>query len=273
VGSDGWNTVRTLAEHRTMRRALFTDERVRRALTMAIDRQGIIDGIFYGHGDVANSMVPPFLWAHDPDAGADLRYSPEAARRLLAEAGWEDREGNGVLEDGAGREFRLALLSAPGSADAVEKIMSDLRRVGVVVEPRMVELNAMVAIIMNTARDFDAILTAFATSPFPDVRATLFHCRNRDTGFQWSGICDVELDRLIDTIPEVINRDAAMPLWSAYQRRLAELQPYTFLYHPHSVRGVSNRLRNVHPDPRSTYAGLDRWWLVPDGRGAAGAGR
>lgn len=67
------------------RRAPFTDPRVRRALSIAIDRQALVDSFFYGYATVGGDLFPPDHWAHDPDLS--VPFDPAEARRLLAEAG------------------------------------------------------------------------------------------------------------------------------------------------------------------------------------------
>lgn len=64
----------------------YDDLRVRRALTMAVDKQTIIDSVFQGGGVVAHSMVPPIVWSHNADV-KDYNFDVEAAKKLLEEAG------------------------------------------------------------------------------------------------------------------------------------------------------------------------------------------
>ena len=67
-------------------KAPFTDKRVRQALTMAIDKQAILDAVFQGAGKAAKNPIPPTIWSHN-DAIEDYAYDPEAAKKLLDEAG------------------------------------------------------------------------------------------------------------------------------------------------------------------------------------------
>jgi dipeptide transport system substrate-binding protein len=62
------------------------DARIRQALSMAINKQAIIDGVFQGAGVAAKNPMPPTLWGYN-DAVEDYPYDPEAAKKLLAEAG------------------------------------------------------------------------------------------------------------------------------------------------------------------------------------------
>jgi peptide/nickel transport system substrate-binding protein len=88
-----------------LRNELFQDRRVRKALSLAIDRGRIVESLLGGYGQPAGSPLPPVLWAHDPAVRPDP-HDPAAARRLLAEAGWRDlqlRDPDAAGRSGAGR--------------------------------------------------------------------------------------------------------------------------------------------------------------------------
>ncbi len=251
------------------RRPMFSDPRVRRALTMAIDRQEIIDGIGYGFGSVANSTVPPIFWQYDPDAGTDLGYDPEGARRLLEEAGWRDRNGDGILQNERGEPFRFTTLTNHGNQERVDilaKVQSDLRRVGIQMEPQVLEWGTLLSRINDVERrDFDAVLIGWVTEFRIDDR-DLLHCDERDQPYQWVGYCNREVDQLLDVLPTIVDREAARPLWQRYQRLIGQDQPYTFLYFQQRRSGIADRLRGVEPDARGDWLGARNWWIAPDRR-------
>ncbi|HEX8273023.1 MAG TPA: ABC transporter substrate-binding protein [Longimicrobiaceae bacterium] len=253
----GWNA----------RQERFRDPRVRRALTMAVNKQGIIDGVLYGHGEVARSSVPRIFWQYDSTAAAGLDFDPEGAKRLLAEAGWSDRDGDGIVENARGEPFRFQLKTNQGNLerkDITEVIQSDLRRVGVDAQPTLVEFGTLID-QLNTTREFDAVVMGWVTEFRPDD-ADLFACDKLEGLYQWVAYCDPQADRLRDSLARVVDRAAAKPLWSRYQRRIAEGQPYTFLYFQERLEGVSNRLRNVKPDARGDFVGVAEWWIQPGAR-------
>ena len=70
-------------------RAPFDDIRVRQALNMAVNKDAIIEAIFQGAGTPATNPLPPTIWSYNPDI-EDYPYDPEAARAMLAEAGFAD---------------------------------------------------------------------------------------------------------------------------------------------------------------------------------------
>jgi peptide/nickel transport system substrate-binding protein len=255
----GWNE----------RRPLFKDARVRRALTLAINRQEIVDGILYGYAKVANTTVPPFYWQYDAEAGADLGYDPEEAKKLLAEAGWVDRDGDGVLENAEGTPFSFTLKTNKGNtarADVTEKVQSDLKKVGVAANPQLVEWGTLLDQLQTPSRrDFDAVLVGWITE-FRIDDSDLFSCKKMDQPFQWVGYCNPRTEVLLDTLPKIADRAASRPLWIQYQRQISQDQPFTFLYFIERLEGVRNRLRNVHPDARGDWVGAKDWWILPNAR-------
>ena len=250
------------------RRPPFRDTRVRRALAMAINRQAIIQGVLDGYGKPGNATVPPIFWQFDPQSATSLPYDPEAAKRLLAEAGYLDRNGDGIVEDPQGRPFRFTIKSNQGSPirnDIAVAVQSDLRRIGVDAQPQILEWGTLVEQVTGPEREFDAVVFGYGTE-FQMDDAGLFHCERRDEPFHLSGYCDPEADRLLDTLPKIVDRRAAKPLWARLQRKIAADQPITLLYFQERREGVHNRLRNVDPDARGDLVGVDRWYILPDQR-------
>lgn len=254
-----WNT----------RRPLLSDARVRRALTLATDRTAIVEGVLQGYGTVANSLVPPFHWAHDP-AGADaLGYDPAAAGRLLDQAGWTDRDGDGIREDADGAPLSLSIKVNTGSrqrGSVAEIMQAQLREVGVEVQVEVVEWNTLLEQITTPdVRDFDGVVMAWVTE-FRIDDTDLFRSDRADQPFAFAGIQSPELDRILRALRETMDREAALPLWREYQEVLREEQPYTFLYFPDRLDGVNRRIQGAVMDARGDLVNLPEWWIDPDAR-------
>ena len=246
------------------RRPPFGDARVRRALTLAIDRPRLVEVVRAGYGRVANSTVAPELWMHDPRAGDDLGHDTAAARRLLADAGFADRDGDGVLESAEGRPFRFTLKVPHGNQerrDIAEIVQAELRRIGVAAEVREVEFNVLLATASDARkRDFDAMTLGWKPEFHLDD-SDVFSCRKRDQPLAFSGYCSAEADRLMDSVQIVPDRRAALPLWVRYQRLIARDLPITPLYFSNRLVGINRRVHGLALDARGDWVGVERWWV------------
>jgi peptide/nickel transport system substrate-binding protein len=251
----GWNS----------RRPGFDDARVRRALTMAIDRQRLIDGLRAGFGEVAIGPVGPFHWAFD-SALRPLPHDPEAARALLADAGWVDRNGDGFVQDESGRTLAFSLKIPAGNEfnrDVAEVVRQDLARIGVRLRTDPTEFATMVSDIVSPERRFDAVLLGLVA----DLRLNLrdnFHSAALDGPFQLASYRNPEVDRILDSTAVLVERDAARPLLHRLQDILQQDQPWSFLYYYPDLRLVRERIKGIEVDIRGNFVNLPRWWIGDD---------
>ncbi len=243
-----------------VRRPLFAETAVRQALTMAIDRQALIDALSFGHARIATSPIISSVWAHD-DRLEPWPYDPAAARRLLAEQGWRDGDGDGVLERN-GRPFSFDLSTNADSTirvDAAVLIQDQLRRVGVDAQVRRIEFTTLVD--MNLEHDFDATLGGWGIDTSLDLTYA-FHSDSYENGHNFGGYSNPELDGLIEATRREIDPAARLELLHRAQGIIHRDQPYTFLWEPQRLAAVNRRVRNAQPNPLSSYFHLQEWWLA-----------
>ena len=260
-----WNT----------RRPVLSDASVRRAMTMAVDRDGIVDAFLGGRGVVANSGVMSLHWAYDPALAGAVPFDPDGARALLDGRGWQDRDGDGVRENEQGVPLAFSLKSNPESPlrqGIAEFMQAQLADVGVDVELISLDGGTLVQDIIDPERRFDAFILSYNTDFRVDDR-DMFHSESDDSPYAFAGIRDAELDRLIDTVQTIVDEESATPLWRDYQARIVELQPYTYLFFQDRVSGLSDRVQNVRMDPRGEWSGIQEWTVPPDRRKYAASDR
>ena len=251
------------------RRPVLADPRVRRALTMGTDREAIVEAILRGYGSVANTGVPPFHWAYDEQLSASVGYDPDAARALLEEAGWIDRDGDGVRENPEGLPLSFTVKYNTGNQlrqDIAELMQAQLVEIGVEARPQVVEWTTLLEQI-NTAdlRDFDGAVMGWVVEYKLD-EYDLFHSERIDQPFAWSGTSNPEIDRFLERLRVTIDRDEARALWRDYQQVLMQEQPYTFFYFPDRLDGVNRRVRDVEMDARGEWQNIRAWYLDPASR-------
>ncbi|MCA9288578.1 MAG: hypothetical protein KDA05_08335 [Phycisphaerales bacterium] len=240
----------------------FADGRVRMAMTLMLDRERINRDFYMGLAEVATGPFPP-----GPQQNPEIEpwpYNEDRARQLLAEAGWLDRNNNGILENARGDEFRWEYTFSTGSP-TTEKIgnymVDQCRKLGIVCTIRKVDWSIMDSILDN--RDFDGLTMAWSASDPESDPNQLWHSdsiRNRGDNFaQWNS---PEADRLIQLGRGTMDVEERMRIWHDLHRVIHEEQPYTFLLEIPWIRFVDRHVENVHTYP----VGLAKEeWYFPGG--------
>lgn len=248
------------------RRTFFQDQRVRRAMTLGIDRQRIVEVARKGLGRMAEGPVPPFHWAYYADM-EPLPYDPERARALLDSAGWVDRDGDGIRErDVYKASFELkANQGNPTWEQIVMLVQADLAKVGVEVRLRFQEAQSFGADITSPERRFDAFVLAWQADFNLDDRIN-FACSQLEGLFQFASYCNPRVDEILDRVAITEDRSRALPLWHEYQEILQWEQPYTFLYYDVRANAVRERVRDVEMDIRGDFISVTDWWIAPAAR-------
>ncbi len=248
----GWN----------LRRSPFDDPAVRLALTLGIDRQTVVDNVWGRFGRVSHSPVLQNVWIYDRTL-VPHSYDPERAKRLLAERGWADHDGDGVLDKG-GRRLSLELLTNVDNrqrVDATLLIQSHLARIGVEVVPRALEFQSFVT--RSNEGDFDAIIGAWTMPTGLDFRA-FFHSDEIADGSNFIGYSNPEVDELLDVIRVQAEMADAEPLLLRLQQELHRDLPYTYLWESKRAVGINRRVHDADPNVLYVHYNLYDWWVEAD---------
>ena len=176
----------------------FQDVRVRRALTHAINKQEIIKGVLLGLGREATGPYKPGTYWYDPDVPR-FPYDPQKALELLAECGWKDSDGDGIL-DKDGQPFKFTIITNQGNAYRVNSgviIQHRLAKIGIKVKLRVIEWAAFLKEFINPGR-FEACILAWTIPPDPDLTDVWHSSAARKGGLNFTGYKNPELDKLLE---------------------------------------------------------------------------
>jgi peptide/nickel transport system substrate-binding protein len=227
----------------------FGDPAVRRALSLALDRDSYVRSVLRGSGRAAASLFHPALGAGDPDR-PPLPYDPEGAAAGLERAGWRlDRRSGVRLKDGV--PFRFTLLIYGAAEDQVlfsQVAQESLRGIGVDMTIQRLDWPTL----RERLRDgrFEAALSGLVFRPDPDYVHALLHSSQIDGGQNYAAVRDAALDRALEEARATIDPRRRAALYREVDRRLRDLQPYAPLFVPVQQVAVSRRFRNVEASPR-----------------------
>jgi len=250
------------------RHPFFADREVRRALTLAIDRDRLMRTFFTAGGETyARSAIgtvsPETCRAHADDV-VPLPFDPAAAREALERAGWRDEDGDGVREkEGARFSFTLLTNTPNDRRKRIQVLVqSMLRDVGIEAHLRDLADNLVNAKLI--ARDFEAAIWGLSAGLWIDLsdqwRSGEGHAYN------FAEYASPAVDAAIDRALAAIDEEAANAAWKEVQRQVYADQPYTFLYWMDRLVPIHRRFRDVGTDVLSLLTRLDRWWVPPEER-------
>jgi peptide/nickel transport system substrate-binding protein len=243
-------------------RPLFADAEVRRALTLAIDRQAIVDTLLPGGtGRVGISPILQAVWAHDKTL-KPWPYDPNEARRILAAKGWKDTDGDGILDRG-GKKFSFELTSNAGNQsrnDAAVMIQQQLRRVGIESTPRILEFNTLVT--DTRSGHYDGSVSGLSIDTSLDLSGS-FHSRAIPSGENFFRYSNPEVDRLIDLSARQVEFADAQPYFHQIEHLLHRDQPATFLWESQRLTAINKRVHDAKPNLLQSLFNLKDWWIEP----------
>ncbi|HEU4698813.1 MAG TPA: ABC transporter substrate-binding protein [Gemmatimonadales bacterium] len=238
---------------------ILADVAVRRALVLALDRQAMARAAFGSYAEVPVGPSSQVLWTRHL-AGRAKGPDPALARRLLAERGWRDGDGDGILDRG-GQPLALTLQFPAQSGlrrQMALQVQAQLRAVGVRLD--LVPLDGPVWIERRSAGDFDIDFSSASQDPSPAGLLQSWSCGGIG-GTNVAAYCDPRVDSLMTRA--IVTRGDPAPLWREALRQIEADAPAAFLYAPTFVYAVHARYEHATLRPDSPWANVWRWSVRP----------
>ena len=232
-----------------LRKKKFADPRVREALSLAINREELVDILFFKHAKVCTGPFLPGSSAFDPSIKAP-KQNIERAKELLFEAGYDK---NHPLE------FEIATSNSSSIRPyAAEILQYQLAKVGVVVKLRVMEWQAFLNMVVFP-HNFDTVLLGWGLSPTPDPYMFWHSDSDKKGGFNLVGYHNSEIDRLIEESQSVIDKDKLSQMWQKMFAIIVADNPYLFLYIPNSITAVNKEIKNIKPALGGIWYNYIQW--------------
>ena len=239
----------------------FQDRRVRQAISYAIDKEEIIEGVLLGLGEVATGPYKPGTWQYNPDVKR-YPYNPEKAKELLREAGWIDSNGDGIIEKD-GKPFEFTVITNQGNDQrkkVAEIIQRRLSEVGIKMKIRILEWATFINEYIDKKK-FEATILGWTIGQDPDLFDVWHSSKTHFKELNFISYKNKEVDRLIMEGRHTFDLEKRKRAYFRIQEILAEDQPYTFLYVPYSLPVIHKRFRGIKPAAAGISYNFIKWYV------------
>ncbi len=239
---------------------LFTNRKFRWAISHAIDRKGIVLTVYNGLGIPVYAPVTPankLYWSPDYPK---FPYNLKKAKKLLAEIGLKDRNGDGWLETPDGHKVEFNLLTNSNNPARVEIgaiIKNDLKKLGIDVHFQPLDFNNLVEKLLNT-HDFDAVIIGLTGSIDPNSgrnvwmssgQLHLWNPNQKRPATKW----EAEVDKLFNEGAETLDFEKRIKIYKKAYSIIAYEQPLIYIAAPMVLEAARNRVRNFFPTIWGVY--------------------
>ena len=255
-GEKDTSAIRKLVPHR-----LFSSQKVRAALTMAINRDELRQVVLEGLAIPLDGPIPPILWAYNDTILYRWDYNPSLAKKFLREEGWRDEDGDGILEKDS-IEFCFEMYTNAGNSRrerAIVIVQDQLKKIGVKVIPKIVEPAFLFGYILPE-RQYDAALIGWNVG-LKVYLTPLFHSKTFFLPFHFTGYLSPKYDRLEDMALSAKTFEQAKKYWNEIAKMLSYELPYTWLYYEYFCVAVDNRFKGTVFDVRGPFVNVESWWI------------
>jgi len=248
---------------------IFSDPEVRKALTLAINREALVKDILAGKGQVVSGPIPSSSWAFNTEV-KPLPYDPGKAKELLSKQGWavkeiqkpRERTKDTLLVKG-NRPLEFSLMTSKGNRvrqAIAEQVRKDLAPLRIRVNVDVVDAATFAQRVLD--KKYDAMILSWSTGLKVDP-SPVWHTPSEEGQkgrYNFVGYSNPRADTLMDEAMAKFDRRRAKTLWQKFQAMVAEDNPITFLYAPIKLSAVYAKVQGVKPSPVGLMASLDDWW-------------
>lgn len=250
-----------------LRKSTFKDKKVRQAFMYALDRKSMVDKLLEGRGEEINTALLPSGWAYPESGLNEYKFDVEKAKGLLKEAGWEDKNKDGVLENAKGEKFQ-AELKYPTGLKAREQtaliIKESLKKVGVDVKLTSMEFPTLMEQVVAN-HEFDLYLMGNTLSSDPDPKPFWYSeaasDKKGEEGWNIVGYRNKEVDKLLDEGISTIDRNKRKKTYEQFGKIINEDVPEAFLYVQNNDVAYNKKLKNFKPSTFSEFRDIEKWYI------------
>ena len=247
-----------------LRNKTLQDIKLRTAIAYGIDREALVNGLLEGNGVVINTPMVPSLWSYPKEGLVEYKFDVEKARALLKEAGYEDTNGNGIVDKG-GKDLELTL-TVPTGDTVREKtgtiIQDNLSKIGIKVKIEAMEFKAVMQKVVGD-HEFEMYLMGNTLEADPDPTPNWYSTQATDEkgvfGWNIAGFKSKEADNLMDLNRKATVLEEREKILNDFGKLLNKELPWIPLYASDIVKAYNKNLKNYIPNTFAGFYNVEKW--------------
>ncbi|MBE0515134.1 peptide-binding protein [Sulfurimonas sp.] len=227
----------------------FQNPKVREALSLAIDREELVEILFFGHAKVCTGPFLPGTKAFNESVKAPSQ-DIQRAKELLREAGYDEKN-----------PFTFEIATSNSSEIrpyAAQILQHQLKKAGVIVTLRVMEWQAFLNMVVFPHK-FDSVLLGWGLSPTPDPYMFWHSDNDKQGGFNLVGYHNPKINKMIEASQSMVESERLSASWREMFKIITDENPYLFLYIPNSITTVSKNIKNIEPAPSGIWHNYIKW--------------
>ena len=220
-----------------LRKKKFQNPNVRKALSLGINRQELVNILFFKHAKVCTGPFLPGSLAFNKNVKTP-KQDIKKAKELLKKAGYDKKH-----------PLKFEIVTSNSSSIrpyAAQILQYQLKKVGVIVTLRIMEWQAFLNMVVFPHK-FDSVLLGWGLSPTPDPYLFWHKDSDKKGGFNLVGYNNPKINKMIEKSQSIIDRKKLSSLWQKMFKIIVNDNPYLFLYIPNSITAVDKNVKNVTP--------------------------
>ena len=245
----------------------WASQKTRQAIAYALNRQGMVDSVLKGHGQLLNGPFLPGTWA-DAGTAINYEYNVEKAKQLLAEDGWQPGPDGILQKDGHKFEFTLQTNAGNERREQVAAIIQqNLKDVGIKVNIQTLDFSSWIDNHVVPGK-YQAILIGWRLTLDPDAES-IFSSKYFPPNGQNSGWYKNErIDQLWVDGYSTTDQEKRKQVYGEIARLISEDLPYVFLYTQNIIAAYSERVHWKAEDqpvltlPDGWQYNMEKWWVA-----------
>ena len=244
--SDGASVLETPSSSLTYigfntQKAPFDNPKVRQAISKAIDRTSLIDGIYEGYGIPAISPLSPGIFGYTEDV-TSMAYNLDEAKALLEEAGFAD-----------GFSTTIWTNDNPARQNVAIVLQEELKKINVDVKIEVLEWGAYLEKTAAGEHDMFILGWSNATADADYGLYALFHSSQHGDPGNRSFYTSPKVDELLDAGRREADQTAREAIYKEALQLISDESPMAFVLHPYTLTGVSDKVKGFNVGSDSIY--------------------